>query len=75
MKRIGRIRIKTLLKALLVCYGALVQNRILTIHEIIQTIGGSKSNAYNYQRFLRRLYPTGAFDEDRPVEDEQRCLM
>jgi hypothetical protein len=45
------------------------------VDEIVQALHCSKSNAYNYQRFLRRLFPAGSFDEDRPVEDEQRCLM
>jgi hypothetical protein len=75
MRRIGRIRIKTLLKALLVYYGSIHQNRILRIHEIVQVLHCSKSNAYNYKRFLRRIFPTDPIDEDRPVGDEQRCLM
>ena len=72
---VGRIRIKTLVKALAVCYGSLNQNRILTVYEIMQTLHCSKANAYNYQRFLRRLFPRGAFDDTRPVGDEQRRLM
>jgi hypothetical protein len=71
----GKIRIKTLVKALAVCYGSIDKNRILTVDEIIQTIKGKRANAYNYQRFLRKLFPEGPFDDNRPVGDEQRCLM
>jgi hypothetical protein len=71
----GRIRIMTLLKALSVIYFALEQNRILTVYEIMRIIQCKKANAYNYQRFLKALFPKGAFDIDRPVEDEQKCLM
>jgi hypothetical protein len=73
--RIGKIRIKTLTKALTVCYGSIDTNRILTVDEIMQAIQGKRANAYNYQRFLRMLFPEGPFDDTRPVGDEQRCLM
>ena len=72
---VGRIRIKTLLKALAVCYGSIDRNRILTADEIVQTLYCCKANAYNYQRFLRMLFPEGPLDDNRPVGDEQRCLM
>jgi hypothetical protein len=71
----GRIRIKSLVKALAVYFGALERNRVLTVDEIVQAISGSRSNAYNYQRFLRCIFPEGAIDEDRRVGDKQRCLM
>ena len=72
---VGIIRIKTLIKALAVYHGSLDRNRILSVHEIVQELQCSKSNAYNYQRFLRMLLPKGPLDENRPVGDEQRCLM
>ncbi len=71
----GRIRIKTLIKALMVYNGSLEQNRILTVDEIVQILLCSISNAYNYQRFLRQIFPAGPIDDNRPVGDEQRCLM
>ncbi len=72
--KIGKIRIKTLIKALVVCYGSLDQNRNLTVDEIVQALHCSKGNAYNYRRFLRVLFPDGPFDETKPVGDEQKCL-
>ena len=71
----GKIRIKTLTKALEVCYGSIDKNRILNIDEIIQAIHGERANAYNHQRFLRKLFPAGPLDENRPVGDEQRRLI
>jgi hypothetical protein len=75
MRRMGRIRIKTLRQALAVISVSMDQNRILTVDEIIQVIHCRKANAYNYQRFLRSMLPDGRLYEDRPVGDEQRCLM
>ena len=72
--KIGKIRIKTLVKALTLCYGAIDKNRILTVDEIMQTFHCRKANAYNYQRFLRSIFPPGRFDDDRHMGDEQRCL-
>ena len=72
---VGQIRIKTLLKALAVYNGSIERNRILKVHEIVQAIHGKKANAYNYQRFLKHIFPPGPIDPNRPVGDEQRCLM
>jgi len=72
---VGKIWIKTLRQALEVCYGSIEQNRILTLDEIRDIIGCKKANAYNYRRFLRRIFPEGRFDDDRPLGEEQRRLM
>jgi hypothetical protein len=72
---IGKIRIKTLRQALAIIYGSIDQNRILTAAEITQTIHCRRANAYNYRRFLTKLFPEGRFDYDRPAGDEQECLM
>jgi hypothetical protein len=73
--KIGKIRIKTLRQILEICYDAIEKNRMLKVGEIVQRLQGSTANAYNYQRFLRSIFPDGPFDEDRPAGDEQKCLM
>lgn len=71
----GEIRIKTLVKFLRLCDWAIQRNRILTVDEVIQGIHCCRSNAYNYYRALKMLFPEGRFDPERPVEGAQGCLM
>jgi hypothetical protein len=49
-------------------------NRILTVDEIATVLDCSKGHAYNYQRFLRILFPKSAFKKNNPVKDEQKRL-
>jgi hypothetical protein len=73
--RMGKIWIKTLRQALDVYCEAVEQNRILKVYEIMRIVHCEKANAYNYQRFLRRIFPDSPFDDSRPVGDVQECLM
>ena len=56
---IGRIRIRTLIKAIIVFRASIAENEILAVDEIARELGCSRGNAYNYQRFLRHLLPAG----------------
>jgi hypothetical protein len=71
----GKIRIKTLVKFLGLCDLTIERNRILGVDEVIQEIHCCRSNAYNYYRALKVLFPEGPLDLDRLVEGAQECLM
>ena len=71
----GKIRINTLVKFLRLCTLTKNRNRLLTVDEVIQEIHCCRSNAYNYRRALRVLFPPETFDPDRPREMAQECLM
>jgi len=68
----GRIRIKTLIKFLNLCYVTLRQHRLPTVYEIMEYNSCCKSNAYNYLRALRHLFSEEALEEARREAERNR---
>lgn len=73
--RVGKIRIKTLVKLLRLYCLAIDRNRLLTVDEILQEIHCCRGHAYNYYRALKKLFPPTSFDPNRERSLAQECLM
>jgi hypothetical protein len=73
--RNGKIRIKTIVKFLRLCFLAIERNRLLTIDEVIQEIYCCRSNAYNYRKALEILFSLTSFDPNKGREMAQECLI
>lgn len=67
---IGRIRVQTLVKALIVLNRSINEQRPLTVDEIVEVLYCSRGHAYNYQRFLRCLIRSEAMRNDEHQEED-----
>ncbi len=56
--REGKIRVKTLEKLLTLSQLARFQQRIPTIDQIVESLKCSRNHGYNYQRALKKLFPS-----------------
>lgn len=74
---IGKIRIKTLVKFLNLCYLILEQVRLPTIQEIVNENNCCKGHAYNYLRALKYLYPEDFLDliRDRQQDNSVQQVL
>ena len=72
----GKIRVYSIVKFLNLCSFTIQKLKRPTIEEIMDVNHCSRSNAYNYQRALRYLYPEELLEqlrekrEDKSVQQE-----